>query len=88
MTWVMPPLWSETRPAEDIRCGIESGAEVVYAEAREAEEAADRRHDHSDHLGPYCEEYEAWLEARAIRADKDADYALRPTWRDGMESER
>ena len=44
---------SETRSAEEIRCGIPSGAEVVYAESREAEEAADRRHDFSDHLEPW-----------------------------------
>ena len=52
MTWV-PPFKALPRPADDLICGAESGAEVVYAECREAEEAADRRHDFSDHCDPF-----------------------------------
>lgn len=52
MTWP-PPFKALPRAADDLICGVESGAEVVYAEFREAEEAADRRHDFSDHLPPF-----------------------------------
>ena len=59
MTWVSRPQ-SLPRMADDLICGQESGAEVVYAECREAEQAADRRHDFSDHLGSYGELEAAW----------------------------
>lgn len=54
MTWV-PPFKALPRAADDLICGVESGAEVVYADIREAEEAADRRLDFSDHLEPYVD---------------------------------
>lgn len=52
MTWV-PSFKALPRPADELICGIESGPEVVYANSCEAEEAADRRHDFSDHLEPW-----------------------------------
>lgn len=72
MTWVSP-FKALPRAADDLICGVESGPEAVYADDREAEEAADRRHDFSDHLEPSYSERPAgdprfWSAAEAAAA--------------------
>lgn len=71
----MSPLHSEPRSADELICGKESVADIVYAEDREAEQALDRRLDVSPPAWlllpelkrgfcPTCDDHEACSQGR------------------------